>query len=71
MDPALWALAFTLLPWPERQKAALWACLQAGREPGLGPEARRDLERLGRELPMHRDQAAQRGARLLLPGDPG
>ena len=69
MDPALWALAFTVLPWPERQKAQLWAELQAGREPDLPPQWRRDLERLDRELPRHRDEAAQRGARLLLPGD--
>ena len=61
MDPALWALAFTLLPWPERQKAALWASLQAGLEPGLAPEGRRDLERLARELPRHRAEAAVRG----------
>ena len=71
MDPALWALAFTVLPWPERQKAQLWAELQAGQEPGLPPEWRRDLERLARELPRHRDEAFQRGARLLLPGDEG
>jgi DNA processing protein len=69
VDPALWALAFTVLPWPERQKAQLWAELQAGREPDLPPQWRRDLERLDRELPRHRDEAAQRGARLLLPGD--
>jgi DNA processing protein len=69
VDPALCALAFTLLPWSERQKAALWASLQAGQEPGL--EAGRELDRLARELPRLRDQAAQRGARLLLPGDPG
>ena len=69
MDPALWALAFTVLPWPERQKAQLWAELQAGREPDLPPQWRRDLERLDRELPRHRDEAAQRGARLLLTGD--
>jgi DNA processing protein len=71
MDPALWALAFTLLPWPERQKAELWACLQAGREPALPAEWRRDLERLARDLPRHRAEAERRGARLALPGDPG
>jgi DNA processing protein len=71
MDAALWALAFTLLPWPERQKAELWASLQAGLEPGLAPEGRRDLERLARELPRHRAEAAERGARLLLPGEEG
>jgi DNA processing protein len=71
VDPALWALAFTLLPWPERQKAALWASLQAGQEPPLPAECRRDLERLERELPRHRAEAAERKARLLLPGDEG
>ncbi len=69
MDPALWALAFTLLPWPERQKAQVWASLQAGCEPDLPPQARRDLERLGGELPRLRDEAARRGARLALPGE--
>ena len=71
MDPAPWALAFTLLPWPERQKALLWAGLQAGAEPALPGPWRRDLERLAGELPRHRAEAAERGARLLLPGDPG
>ena len=71
MDPALWALAFTLLPWPERRKAELWASLQAGLEPPLPTEWRRDLERMARDLPRHRAEAAQRGARLVLPGDPG
>jgi DNA processing protein len=71
VEPALWALAFTLLPWPEGQKAGLWACLQAGREPDLPPEWRRDLERLARDLPRFRADAARRGARLALPGDPG
>jgi len=71
VEPALWALAFTVLPWPERQKAQLWAQLQAGREPVLPPEWRRDLDRLARDLPRHRDEAARRGARLLLPGDEG
>ena len=70
MDPAPWALAFTLLPWPERQKAEVWACLQAGRAPALPDPWRRDLERVAQELPRHRDEAERRGARLLLPGDP-
>ena len=71
MDAELWALAFTLLPWPERQKAELWACLQAGQEPELPAEWRRQLAGLARELPRHRDEAERRGARLALPGDPG
>ncbi|MGA2083782.1 MAG: DNA-processing protein DprA [Holophaga sp.] len=70
MEPAHWALAFTLLSWPERWKAEIWACLQAGQEPPLPPEGRRDLERLARDLPRLRDDAARRGARLALPGEP-
>jgi DNA processing protein len=71
VDPAPWALAFTLLPWPERQKALAWEELQAGREPALPGPARADLERLARDLARHRAEAEWRGARLLLPGDPG
>jgi DNA processing protein len=70
VDPAPWALAFTLLPWPERQKAELWASLQAGLEPALPDAWRSDLGRLARDLERHRAEAARRGARLLLPGDP-
>ena len=34
MESALWALAFTLLPWPERQKAELWESQKAGLDAG-------------------------------------
>jgi DNA processing protein len=71
MDTALWALAFTLLPWPERQKGELWDQLQAGSGPELPPRIQRDLERLDRERPRLRDEAERRGAWLALPGDPG
>jgi DNA processing protein len=74
MDPALWALAFTLLPWPERQKADCWEQLQQGRAPapeGPGRERlARALEGLERERPRLAEQAARRGARLALPGEP-
>ncbi|HJW72503.1 MAG TPA: DNA-processing protein DprA [Geothrix sp.] len=67
----IWALAFTVLDWPERQKAALWTVLQSGSEPGLpGPWAEA-LARLEADLPRYRQAAADRGARLVLPGDPG
>jgi len=69
LDSALWALAFTLLPWPERQKAECWDQLQAGREPALPDPWRRDLDRLARDLPGLRQQARDRGARLALPGE--
>ena len=37
----------------------------------LPPAMQRDLDRLAAELPRWRDRAAERGARLCLPGDPG
>jgi DNA processing protein len=71
VDLKPWALAFTVLDWPERQKAALWTVLQSGSEPALpGPWAAA-LTHLAADLPRHRQAAADRGARLLLPGDPG
>lgn len=70
MDLRPWALAFTLLDWPERQKAALWAELQAGRVPALPPEAADALAALMTDLPRRQAEARDHGARLLLPGDP-
>ena len=69
MEPALWALAFTLLPWPERQKAELWESRKAGLDPPLPPQWQRGLEQLARDLPRLRAEAADRGARLALPGE--
>jgi len=71
MDLRLWALAFTVLDWPERQKAEAWAALQAGVEPALAPERTAALARLRTDLPRRHREARDRGARLLLPGDPG
>jgi len=71
MDLRPWALAFTLLDWPERQKAALWAELQEGRVPTLRPEAAEAMTALVADLPRRQAEARARGARLLLPGDPG
>jgi DNA processing protein len=74
LDHALLALAFTLLPWPERQKARCWERLQAGLDPLPGGPGRAaleaDLERLSRARPRLLEEAAARGARLALPGDP-
>jgi DNA processing protein len=70
LDPATWALAFTLLPWPERRKAGVWAALQAGADPGLAPGERAGLDRLARDRPRLQEEASRRGARLALPGDP-
>jgi len=71
LDLRVWALAFTVLPWPERQKADLWAALQTGAAPALPPALAADLTRVAADLPRRRQEAADRGARLLLPGDPG
>jgi len=70
LDLALWALAFTVLDWPERRKAEAWAALQAGVAPTLSPEQAGELARLAVDLPRRRQEARDRGARLLLPGDP-
>lgn len=71
MDLRPWALAFTLLDWPERQKGALWAELQAGRVPALPPAETAALAGLMADLPRRQAEARDRGARLLLPGDEG
>jgi len=71
VDLRLWALAFTVLDWTERQKAEAWAALQAGAAPGLAPEQAQALEALAADLPRRHREAAERGARLLLPGDEG
>lgn len=71
MDLRPWALAFTLLDWPERQKAALWAELQEGRSPALPAPQAEALARLQAALPQRQDEARARGADLLLPGDAG
>lgn len=71
MDLRLWALAFTVLDWTERQKAEAWAALQAGAAPALAPEQAQTLEALAADLPRRHREAAERGARLLLPGDEG
>jgi DNA processing protein len=71
MDLSLWALAFTVLDWPERQKAECWAALQAGAEPRLSGEQAQALAHLAADLPRRQQEARDRGANLLLPGDPG
>ena len=71
MDLQTWALAFTVLDWPERQKAALWTVLQSGSEPALPAQWAAALEDLTCNLHRHRQDARDRGAQLLLPGDPG
>ncbi len=67
---ATWALAFTVLDWPEARKAALWEAVQ--RDPGFLPPApiQADLDRVAADLPRRQAEARDLGARLLLPGDP-
>ena len=71
MEAGVWALTFTLLPWPERRKASVWACLQAGEAPGLELAEARAVEELAGALPRLREAALRKGAALTLPGDPG
>ena len=52
-------------------KAEAWAVLQAGAAPTLAPEQARALAALAADLPRRQQEAAERGARLLLPGDDG
>jgi DNA processing protein len=71
VDLRLWALAFTVLDWPERQKAECWAAVQAGATPNLSAEQAGALARLAADLPRRQQEARDKGANLLLPGDPG
>ena len=71
MDLRLWALAFTVLDWTERQKAECWAALQADAQPNLAPEQAEALARLEADLPRRQQETQALNGRLLLPGDPG
>jgi DNA processing protein len=71
VDLRLWALAFTVLDWTERQKAECWAALQADAQPTLAPAQAEALARLAADLPRRQREAQEHRARLLLPGDPG
>jgi DNA processing protein len=71
MDLRLWALAFTVLDWPERQKAECWAALLAGATPNLSAEQAGALAHLATDLPRRQQEARDKGANLLLPGDAG
>lgn len=64
-----WALAFTVLPWPERRKAALWTALQRGDSPALSVEEQQAFRAL--DPARFRSEAERRGAQLHLPSDPG
>ena len=71
MDLRIWALAFAVLDWPERQKADLWTVLEQGGTPTLPSALAADLAGVAASLPRRIQEAADRGAHLLLPGDPG
>ncbi len=71
MNDALWALAFTLLPWQERQKAEVWARISSGEVPLLRPEAQLELEGIKADLSRLKQEALDRGSRLVLPGEEG
>ena len=67
MELDRWALAFTMLPWPEGRKAQLWAALQLGEDPHLDGESRQAMK--GLDPDRLREEARARGARLVLPSD--
>lgn len=69
LDPARLALAFSVLPWLERDKARLWESFQNGEAIELTPKAAAELESL--DLARFRDEASARNAGLVLPGDEG
>ena len=71
MNDSLWALAFTLLSWPERQKAEVWARVQSGEQLLLPPLLEMEMEELLAGLPKLKQEALDRGARLMLPGEEG
>jgi len=71
MELSILALALTLQPWTERQKAALWAEVENGLGLELPPEIQEVLNRLKQQLPQWKSEAQERGAQLLLPGDAG
>lgn len=67
LDPARLALAFAVLPWPEREKARIWEAFLNGEPLALSEKATAQLEAL--DLLRFREQAETRKARLVLPGD--
>ena len=67
MDLRVWALAFAVLDWPERQKADLWATLEQGEAPTLPPALAEDLAGVATSLHRRMQEAINRGAQLLLP----
>ncbi len=69
LDPARLALAFSVLPWPEQEKARLWETHQNGESIKLRPETASQLEAL--DISSFRSEANARNARLVLPGDEG
>ncbi len=69
LDPARLALAFSVLPWPEQEKARLWESLQNGESIQLHPGTASQLEAL--DLSRFRSEAHAKKARLVLPGDEG
>ena len=69
LDPARLALAFSVLPWPEQEKARLWESLQNGESIKLHPGTASQLAAL--DLSRFRDEASAKNARLVLPGDEG
>jgi len=70
MNVGLLGLAFSLLHWKEGRKAAIWRQAGSGQEPMLSSGEQKELDGLSKGLDALRGQAADLGARLVLPDDP-
>jgi DNA processing protein len=69
MDVGLLGLAFSLLPWKEGRKAAIWRQLSSDQPPLLNSQELKDLDGLYKNMEALRLDAAAFGARLVLPDE--
>jgi DNA processing protein len=69
MDVGLLGLAFSLLPWKEGRKAAIWRQICSDQQPSLSQDERRELDGLSKKMGTLRDEAAGLDARLVLPNE--
>jgi DNA processing protein len=70
MDVGLLGLAFSLLPWKESRKMAIWRQVCSDQLLMLSAEERKDMECLSKNMDALRLEAASLGARLVLPDEP-
>jgi len=62
-------LAFSLLPWKEGRKAAIWRQICSDQQPSFSQDERRELDGLSKKMGTLREEAAGLGARLVLPNE--